>query len=153
MSAVDSSKVTSNLWGERWSKLCANAMRNGLGAVTGVSAAKTDLEQKTRRLAINLAGEAVSVGLAQGFGLETVYGIPPERLAAASQGDAAALDKVEGELIGAGKTVSRGRRRHWPSLHGPDVQKGRRTEIDHINGLVVARGQAVSASRRRRTRR
>ncbi|MGH8700575.1 MAG: ketopantoate reductase family protein, partial [Burkholderiales bacterium] len=33
--AVDSSKVTPNLWGERWSKLVINSMRNGLSAATG----------------------------------------------------------------------------------------------------------------------
>ena len=33
---ADSAKVTSNLWGERWSKLVANAMQNGLSACTGL---------------------------------------------------------------------------------------------------------------------
>src|SRR6202021_3467923 len=32
---ADSAKVTCNLWGERWSKLVANAMGNGLSACTG----------------------------------------------------------------------------------------------------------------------
>ncbi len=32
----DSAKVTNNLWGERWSKLVANAMQNGLSACTGL---------------------------------------------------------------------------------------------------------------------
>ena len=32
---ADSAKVTGNLWGERWSKLVANAMQNGLSACTG----------------------------------------------------------------------------------------------------------------------
>src|ERR1700692_3899527 len=31
-----SAKVTNNLWGERWSKLVANAMANGLSACTGL---------------------------------------------------------------------------------------------------------------------
>src|ERR1700755_919035 len=34
---ADSAKVTSNLWGERWSKLVANVMGNGLSACTGLS--------------------------------------------------------------------------------------------------------------------
>jgi 2-dehydropantoate 2-reductase len=33
--AADSAKVTTNLWGERWSKLVVNSMRNGLSAATG----------------------------------------------------------------------------------------------------------------------
>src|ERR1700744_1107200 len=32
----DSALVTSNLWGERWSKLVANAMQNGISASTGL---------------------------------------------------------------------------------------------------------------------
>ncbi len=32
----DSAKVTDNLWGERWSKLVANVMGNGLSACTGL---------------------------------------------------------------------------------------------------------------------
>src|SRR6266704_6888635 len=34
---ADSAKVTENLWGERWSKLVANAMGNGLSACTGLT--------------------------------------------------------------------------------------------------------------------
>src|SRR3984893_6462725 len=33
---ADSAKVTENLWGERWSKLVANVMGNGLSACTGM---------------------------------------------------------------------------------------------------------------------
>src|SRR5262245_54273715 len=35
---ADSAKVTANLWGERWSKLVANVMQNGLSACTGLPA-------------------------------------------------------------------------------------------------------------------
>ena len=59
LSAVDSAKVTDNLWGERWSKLVANAMRNGVCAATGLGANACDKETITRRLTIRLAGEAV----------------------------------------------------------------------------------------------
>ena len=37
---ADSAKVTDNLWGERWSKLVANAMANGVSACTGLSGAR-----------------------------------------------------------------------------------------------------------------
>ena len=40
--SADSSKVTTNLWGERWSKLTVNAMRNGLCAATGLSGNQRD---------------------------------------------------------------------------------------------------------------
>jgi 2-dehydropantoate 2-reductase len=35
---VDTCKVTDNLWGERWSKLCVNGMHNGVSAASGRSA-------------------------------------------------------------------------------------------------------------------
>ena len=34
---VDTCKVTDNLWGERWSKLCVNGMHNGVSAASGLS--------------------------------------------------------------------------------------------------------------------
>src|SRR6476619_2852943 len=39
---ADSSKVTTNLWSERWSKLVINSMRNGLSAATGLSGNQRD---------------------------------------------------------------------------------------------------------------
>ena len=59
LTAVDSAKATTNLWGERWSKLVANAMRNGVCAATGMSAIECDMDEITRRLSIRLAGEAI----------------------------------------------------------------------------------------------
>ncbi len=40
---VDTTKATDNLWGERWTKLCVNGMRNGVSAATGHG------RQRTRR--------------------------------------------------------------------------------------------------------
>jgi 2-dehydropantoate 2-reductase len=40
IAAIDSVKVTTNLWDEGWSKLCVNGMRNGVSAAT-VSVATT----------------------------------------------------------------------------------------------------------------
>src|ERR1043166_4607 len=34
---IDSAKATTNLWGERWTKLCQNGMRNGVSAATGLT--------------------------------------------------------------------------------------------------------------------
>ena len=41
MNDVDTAKATDNLWGERWTKLCVNAMRNGVSAATGIAASAT----------------------------------------------------------------------------------------------------------------
>jgi len=139
LSAIDSAKVTTNLWGERWSKLTTNAMGNGVSASTGLSSKETAENETARRLSIRLAGEAVKVGLALGYDLESIRSQPPEKWVAASEGDAAALEEVEGAILAASKRATEEGR---PST-GQDIVKGRRTEIDYINGLVAARGNEV----------
>src|SRR4051812_40494123 len=67
---IDSIKATTNLWGERWSKLCVNGMANGVAAATGMSGNDMNRDDKIRRLSIRLAGEGVRVGQALGYQLE-----------------------------------------------------------------------------------
>ncbi len=138
VAAIDTVKVTRNLWGERWTKLCVNAMRNGISAATGLSGNDCDRDERIRRFSLRVGGEAVRIGQALGLALERVLNIPPETLALAGEGDRAALDQAEGTLLallggGARSDLQR------PSM-GQDMLKGRRTEIDFINGHVVARG-------------
>jgi len=136
VSVADSSKTTTNLWGERWSKLIVNAMRNPVAAATGRGGNGNDRDPMTRWLAIRLAAEAIKVGLAHGYALESVYHIPPEKLLAAGEGDKAAREECEGILL---EQVKHRNDEQRPSM-GQDIMKGRRTEIDYINGLVAAKG-------------
>jgi 2-dehydropantoate 2-reductase len=136
VAVADSSKTTTNLWGERWSKLIVNAMRNPVAAATGRGGNGNDRDPMTRWLAIRLASEAIKVGLAHGYALEPVYHIAPERLLAAGEGDKAAREECEGILLEQVKLRNDEQR---PSM-GQDIMKGRRTEIDFINGLVAAKG-------------
>ena len=130
---VDSARATSNLWGERWSKLVINSMRNPMSAATGLAGNEADRLDYTRRLAIRIAGEAIRAGLAHGFALEKLYGLEPERVAEAAEGSNEAMAEIEEVLERNAQGRSGGQR---PSM-GQDIQKGRRTEIDFINGLVV----------------
>ena len=50
----DSAKVTNNLWGERWSKLVANAMANGLSACTGLGGGDMLKSDPIRRFSTRL---------------------------------------------------------------------------------------------------
>src|SRR5271167_3705192 len=54
---ADSAKVTGNLWGERWSKLVANAMQNGLSACTGLNGSEVVRQEALRRFTIRLGSE------------------------------------------------------------------------------------------------
>jgi 2-dehydropantoate 2-reductase len=138
---IDSAKVTTNLWGERWSKLVANGMGNGVSAATGLSSSDCARNDAIRRFQIRLAGEAIRVGQALGYPLEKIRGLDPERIALAAEGDAAALTEVEAALMpkpGANPRADIQR----PSM-AQDIMKGRRTEIEAMNGFIAAKGAAV----------
>jgi 2-dehydropantoate 2-reductase len=139
LSVIDSAKATTNLWGERWSKLTINSMGNGVSAATGLNSKGMVALETTRRLSIRLAGEAIKVGQALGYELESIRNMPADKWIAAASGDPAALEEIEGVMLAGMKRMTEEGR---PST-GQDMVKGRRTEIDFINGLVAAKGQEV----------
>jgi 2-dehydropantoate 2-reductase len=67
-----------------------------------------------------------------------------DTLAAAAEGNAAALAETEAELFAATKGRSDSQR---PSM-GQDMVKGRRTEIEFLNGFVVDKGRTVGIDAR-----
>ena len=136
LSAVDSAKVTPNLWGERWSKLVTNSMHHGILGSTGISDHALMRDKGTRTLATRCAGEAIAVALALGHQLEPILRMPATLWLQASQGDAAALKEVES---GWEQWMERSKEPHFGSI-GQDLDKGRRTEIDYVCGYVVAKG-------------
>lgn len=140
MKCVDSCSITNNLWGVRWSKLCVNGMRNALSAVTGMSGNERDSHDEVRRIGIRLGSEAVRVGLALGYQLESMARIPAERFARAPD-DPDALAEIEQALIRGTKASGRSNDQR-PSM-AQDIQKGRRTEIDFLNGLIASKGNDV----------
>jgi 2-dehydropantoate 2-reductase len=136
---ADSAKVTSNLWGERWSKLVANAMVNGLSACTGLSGGEMLKNEPVRRFSIRLGSEAIRVGQALGYQLEEILHILPETIARAGEGDETAMRACEEQRF---KDASRTASNQRPSM-GQDMQKGRRTEIEFLNGLVAREGEKL----------
>jgi len=138
---IDSAKAVTNLWGERWSKLAQNGMRNGVSAVTGLTSPQCDVNVEVRRFAIRLGGEAVRVGQALGYELEKIGGIEPGQLALAAGGNRDAMAKVESYVIARAKDNPRGDMQR-PSM-AQDIGKGRRTEIDFMNGYIVDKGRML----------
>lgn len=134
----DACKVTSNLWGERWSKLVINAMRNGVCALTGLSGRERDSNPLSLRLSILLGSSSVRVGRAAGLALEPVGGLDLDLLARADA-DADAREAITRMIMDVALSRSDAQR---PSM-GQDIRKGRRTEVDDINGLVARRGEAL----------
>jgi 2-dehydropantoate 2-reductase len=140
---IDSAKTTTNLWGERWSKLCQNGMKNGVSAATGLTGRDCDANDAIRRFSIKLGGEAVRVGQALGYHIEKIGKFEPETLAKASEGDKAALDEVE-SILRPGSNINPNPRAdiQRPSM-AQDIRKGRRTEIEFMNGYIAERGNYI----------
>ena len=136
---ADSAKVTGNLWGERWSKLTINGMRNGLSAATGMSGRERDGNPMTRDISLRLGAESIRVGYALGYRLEELVGLDPDRILQAMDGDAEARKDIDEFMEESIKDRNDAQR---PSM-GQDMRKGRRTEIELINGLIAAKGDEV----------
>ena len=136
LSVVADTKVTTNLMGERWSKLALNSMLNPIAGLTGLGTAECRTEPGPRRLAVHLGAEVVSVGRACGFEVEPTFGIPARRFVEAAAG--IGLAEVEAGISRDAATRAGGR----PSML-QDVLRRRRTEIDYLNGFVVDEGRRV----------
>src|SRR2546422_3916150 len=86
MSAVAETKVTTNLFGERWSKLAINCMANPLAGLTGLGSAEVRLDPNVSSVGVHVGAECIMVGRAVGHEVEPIYGIPAQRFVDAYQG-------------------------------------------------------------------
>lgn len=134
---VDTTAATPNLWGLRWAKLVANCMTSALGAVAGMDLKTLFSDADGRQAMLHLASEAIALGLALGYDVEDVFGLPCATWVAAARGQAADLARVA-EVYQ--KQV--GLLTH-SALSGTaqDIQKGRRTEVAYMNGYIAAQGR------------
>jgi 2-dehydropantoate 2-reductase len=129
-------KLTTNLFGERWSKMAVNCMANPLAGLSGLGTSEVRADPSARRIAIQIGAEVILVGRAAGYEVEPIMGIEAHRIVDAAEGRG--LAKVEDEMRAAGASSRGGR----PSLL-QDVMRGRRTEIDELNGFVAAEGKRL----------
>ena len=84
---VDDAKATSNLWGERWSKLTTNSSGNPVGAMTALGAEGVASMPEARRIQINICKESCQVALAQNYDVEPIRGVSAETYAKADDGE------------------------------------------------------------------
>jgi 2-dehydropantoate 2-reductase len=139
MNAVAPTRLTTNLWGERWSKLAVNCMANPLAGLSGLGSAEVRTEREPSLIAIHVAAEVILVGRAAGYEVEPIYSITAQRFVDAAQGRG--LEEVRADMAADARSRTGGR----PSML-QDVMKGRRTEIDHLNGYVVAQGKRLGVA-------
>ena len=134
LSVIDGAQVTDNLWGERWAKLCANAMGNPVQAMSGLGSLEIASSEVGRTLTIHLAAESARVGLALGYRVPKFNG--------AEAGEWAGADRRETyDALDRMLTPASGKAVNWRASMAQDVAKGRPTEIDAMNGFVVAQGR------------
>lgn len=136
VTSVGPSRVTGNLWGERWAKLTVNSMANALAGITGLGSAELRRAPEAFPICLAVASEAVSVAQTLGVRVEPVSGVPAQAYVDAARG--VGREELRTQFMEAGRQLGTGR----PSLL-QDVLKGRRTEIDFLNGYVVRKGREV----------
>jgi len=136
LSAVAGAKLTTNLFGERWSKLAINCMANPLAGLTGLGSLQVRTDPQISAVGVHVGAEAIMVGRAVGHEVEPIYGIPTQRYIDAYDGTGLA------KLLEDIAEMARKRGGGEPSLL-QDVKKKRRTEIDYLNGYVCDQGRAT----------
>ena len=134
LSVIDGAQATDNLWGERWAKLCQNAMGNPVQAMSGLGSLEIASSEVGRTITIHLGAESARVGLALGYRVPKFGGAAVEEWAAADRGEA--FEKLDRML-----TPTSPGARSWRASMAQDMAKGRVTEIDFMNGHVVAQGR------------
>ncbi|MBI2964641.1 MAG: 2-dehydropantoate 2-reductase [Chloroflexi bacterium] len=134
MNAVAPSKTTTNLWGERWSKLAVNCMANPIAGLSGLGSAEVRTDPNARRIAIKVAAEVIRVGRALGHEIEPIFGIPAQRFVEGADGKN--LEELETDMAAGAGSLAGGK----PSFL-QDVLKGRRTEVEFLNGYVSEQGR------------
>lgn len=134
---VGTTKITSNLWGQRWSKLCTNCMTNSIAGFTGLTSAEVKQNPEARWLSIRVSAELVNVATSLGITVEPIVGIEAYKFEE-SLTNRTVREEVENMISGSAKAVGTGK----PSL-AQDIAKGRKTEVDSLNGYVVLKGNEV----------
>jgi len=136
LSVIDGAQATDNLWGERWAKLCQNAMGNPVQAMSGLGSLEIASSEVGRAITIHLGAESARVGVALGYKIPKFGGTTAEQWADAGRRET--YDALDRMLT----PTSSGSTRSWRASMGQDITKGRPTEIDYMNGHVVAQGRA-----------
>ena len=136
LDSIDGAYATDNLWGERWAKLGANCMGNGISALTGMGSQEMAEDPRCRLIRIHLAKETAMVGLAMGLNVVNINNKPARFWGDADRGDV--FEELDDFLSTLGGRVN------WLASMAQDVKKGRRSEIDQMNGFVSQKGMDVA---------
>ena len=137
LSAVGPTKTTTNLLGERWTKLSINCIGNAMSAFTGLTSSEMRENPQARKVALQIGLEILKVTDRLGLNLGPIWGVPSNIFRKAAT-ESSYRSKAEQLMIGNGKTIGTGR----PSL-SQDMIKGRKMEVDFLNGYVVSKAKEL----------
>jgi len=128
--------LTGNLLGARWAKLSINAAFSGLSVVTGMTFGEVAKKRKTRKVALGVLRECMTVAKAQEVTLAKMQGHDMEKLL----GGKTPIKRFIAYMV-----LPFAMKKHKKLVSGmlKDVENGRKCEIDFINGIVVKEGEKV----------
>ncbi len=128
---VETTRVSDNMRGVKWTKLIINSAISGLGALTGENLGTIFADKRGRLAAIEIATEGYRAGLDHGVDFESIAGFHPARIA---------LDKAQRRKLPSRHLIlqfmaRRYRRQRSSSLQS--LERGRHTEIAYLNARLV----------------
>lgn len=128
--------VSKDLASARWSKLAINSAFSGLSVITGLTFGAIAKKRKTRKLALGILRECMTVANATGVTLAPMQGHDMQKLFNGK----GIFHRAFAYMI-----LPYAMRRHKKLLSGmlKDIQKGRKCEIDFVNGVVCQEGKRV----------
>lgn len=135
-SPVGEIKLTTNIFGELWSKLALNCMTNATAALTLAHTNVVWGDPAFLPIVIAAGAETAQVANSRGIEMLPVLGrIPVGELRDSYGGDVAAYQRTR-KLLREVSSQRTGAHENSPSML-QDIQKERRTEIGYLNGYVV----------------
>jgi 2-dehydropantoate 2-reductase len=138
LSACAQTKITDNLWGERWSRLAQNCIGNPLLTLTGYSVQELHAQEKVTLLLRTIILELINVAEAFGHRLVPIFDIQPEVWKTPVFKHVPAIEEAFSRHARA-----LGNQR---SSMDYDLEHGRPLEIDYLNGYIVRKGEEVGVS-------
>ncbi|MBI2907132.1 MAG: 2-dehydropantoate 2-reductase [Chloroflexi bacterium] len=127
-------RITTNIWGAKWSKLMFNGMYATFRGALGATKQEMLDDPKVMDMVAKLAVEAAHVATALGYTLEPILGLTSEDLKQLTEDT---FRKFMLKVFGDTDSKS-------TSMVQQDIAKGRLTETDLINGLIARKGQEAN---------
>jgi 2-dehydropantoate 2-reductase len=130
--------VTDNIFGALFAKLTINACITGVGALCGLTFGEMLGSERTRRLFMGIATEAVAIASRLGIKFESIRGFDIQRIALTAADSEASVAEKHSMLEMMGQIIKDGKSSSLQSL-----ERGRKTEIEFLNGYLAKKGKEV----------